>query len=270
MSSLSGTSLRVATGLGLIASVLLAVYAAPAALWIGIVVLFLAAAAWEWARLLGFGPVLRHLFVGATAIVGVLLATSPAAALPYAYLPALVLWAVIAPLWLARGWALPAPALGWMAGWLLLLPAGLALLYLRGQSPHLLLVFIALSAIADSAAYFAGRAFGRRKLAPRISPGKTWEGAMGAAAAVVLFALLLARFGPLACGLACVIQAVGAFLILFALSVEGDLFESWIKRRAGVKDSGAWLPGHGGVLDRVDSHLAVLPVAALFWMWFQG
>ena len=270
MNSLSGTSLRLVTGVGLIAAVLLAVYAAPAALWTGLVVLFLAAAAWEWSRLIGFGPILRHLFVGTTAIAGVLLATSPAAAFPHAYLLAALFWAVVAPLWLVRGWSLPSPLLGWIVGWLLLLPAGLALLYLRGQSPHLLLVFIALSAIADSAAYFTGRAFGRRKLAPRISPGKTWEGAMGAAVFVALFALLLAWFGPLACNLACIGQVVAAFLILFALSVEGDLFESWIKRRAGVKDSGAWLPGHGGVLDRVDSHLAVLPVAALFWMWFQG
>ncbi len=270
MSSLSGTSLRVATGAGLLAAVLLALYAAPPPLWTALVLLFLAAAAWEWARLLAFGPLLRHLYAGATALVGVLLATGPAPALPHAYVAAAAFWAVLAPLWLARLGALPGPGLGWLAGWVVLLPAGLALVYLRGESPHLLLAFIALTAIADSAAYFAGRAFGRRKLAPRISPGKTREGALGAAAAVAAYGLLLALFGPWACDLGCIVQVVAGCLILFVLSVEGDLLESWIKRRAGVKDSGAILPGHGGVLDRVDSHLAVLPVAALLWMWLRS
>lgn len=266
--SSSSTSRRVVTGLGLVAALLLAVFAAPAPLWLGLVVLFLAAAAWEWTRLLSFGPVFSHLFVGFTAILATALAMSGIQHLAPAYFASLALWLVIVPLWLARAWPLPGRTLGWLLGWLLLLPAGLALLYLREQGATLLLGAIALSAIADSAAYFTGRAFGRHKLAPRISPGKTWEGALGAAIAVGLSALAVGLY--FACDSQCLMQLVAASGLLFVLSIEGDLFESWCKRQAGVKDSGTLLPGHGGVLDRVDSHLAVLPIAALLWLWLHG
>ncbi|NWG87592.1 MAG: phosphatidate cytidylyltransferase [Hydrogenophilaceae bacterium] len=266
--SSSGTSRRVVTGLGLLVALLLAVFAAPAPLWLGLVVLFLAAAAWEWARLLKFGPVFGHLFVGFTAILGTALAMSQVQFLPQAYLASLGFWLLLVPLWLARAWPLPGRILGWLLGWLLLLPAGLALLYLREQGAGLLLGAIAISAVADSAAYFAGRAFGRHKLAPRISPGKTWEGAIGAGITVSLFALLVGWY--YACDSQCLLSLIAASGLLFALSIEGDLFESWCKRVAGVKDSGNLLPGHGGLLDRVDSHLAVLPIAALLWLWLHG
>lgn len=266
--SSSSARRRVVTGLGLIAALLLAAFAAPAPLWLGLVVLLLAAAAWEWARLLQFGPVLGHLFVGCTAVLAAALAMGQVQYLPQAYLASLGLWLLVVPLWLARAWPLPGRVLGCVLGWLLLLPAGLALLYLREQGAGLLLGAIALSAVADSAAYFAGRAFGRRKLAPRISPGKTWEGAIGAGLAISLFAVAIA--GYFACSANCLLSLLLASWLLFALGIEGDLFESWCKRQAGVKDSGTLLPGHGGVLDRVDSHLAVLPVAALLWLWLHG
>ena len=117
--------------------------------------------------------------------------------------------------------------------------------------------------IADTAAYFAGRRFGRRKLAPSISPGKTWEGVIGAFAGVgVYYALLWFAWAPefLTGSRASDLLLVAGML---ALSVEGDLFESWVKRRAGVKDSGTLLPGHGGVLDRIDGVIAAMPLAAL-------
>jgi phosphatidate cytidylyltransferase len=117
-------------------------------------------------------------------------------------------------------------------------------------------------------AYFAGRAFGRHKLAPKVSPGKTWEGVYGALAAVAVYALALVPLAgaaghsgavsPVAVGL-----WVACALALVALSVEGDLFESLLKRHAEVKDSGRPLPGHGGVLDRIDALLAAMPAAAL-------
>jgi phosphatidate cytidylyltransferase len=110
--------------------------------------------------------------------------------------------------------------------------------------------------IADSAAYFAGSAYGRHKLAPAISPGKTWEGVLGAWIAVTLYGLILCWAKGL--NLWWVVGLWGITL----LSIMGDLFESLLKRQAGLKDSGSILPGHGGVLDRIDGLLPALPVAA--------
>ena len=155
-----------------------------------------------------------------------------------------------------------------VAGWIVLIGAWVAIVQLQARSPWLVLAAMAIVWIADTAAYFAGRAFGRRKLAPQISPGKTWEGVYGGLAAVALYALALVPLAasggfagtvsPLA-----VIAWVGCALALAALSVVGDLCESLLKRQAGVKDSGRLLPGHGGILDRVDALLAAMPAAAL-------
>jgi phosphatidate cytidylyltransferase len=130
--------------------------------------------------------------------------------------------------------------------------------------------------IADTAAYFAGRAFGKRKLAPHISPGKTWAGLWGAVIAVVAIALIVQLAWPAAEALSSrMIERLGiavAMLLLAALvviSVVGDLFESLLKRQVGAKDSGHLLPGHGGFYDRIDAMLAVLPPAALLWRWVQ-
>ena len=113
---------------------------------------------------------------------------------------------------------------------------------------------------ADIGAYFAGRAFGRRKLAPRISPGKTWEGVLGGVLFAGLVGGLLLLFAPPALR-SSLLWAIPA---LTAISVVGDLFESALKRELGVKDSGGLLPGHGGLLDRIDSLLAVVPVFAVY------
>ena len=140
---------------------------------------------------------------------------------------------------------------------LVLVPAALALVVLRPQNviEVLLLVWI-----ADTAAYFVGRAWGRRKLAPSISPGKTWEGAWGGIAAAIAYAMI---GGTFLLGTAGWLSLFLVGVALAVISIVGDLFESAAKRQAGVKDSGALLPGHGGILDRVDSAAAVLPVAAL-------
>jgi phosphatidate cytidylyltransferase len=140
---------------------------------------------------------------------------------------------------------------------------------LRDVSADLLLIIVGVVVIADSAAYFSGRRFGKHKLAPRISPGKTWEGAIGAWAAITIYALLLYFFAPSSINLQCLPQALALFWAMFGLSVLGDLFESTLKRQAGIKDSGNLLPGHGGILDRIDSLTAVLPAAALFWIWLK-
>ena len=154
------------------------------------------------------------------------------------------------------------------SGWIVLLGAFVAIVALQMRSAWLALAAMAIVWIADTAAYFVGRRFGRRKLAPQISPGKTWEGAAGGIAAVVVYALALLPLAARA-GYAPPLDAlrVGAWIAfavaLAALSIVGDLHESLLKRRAGVKDSGSLLPGHGGILDRTDALLAAMPPAAL-------
>jgi len=169
----------------------------------------------------------------------------------------LLFWSIMVPLWLLKGWHSRNPMLLALVGWIVLLPTWLALAGLRTESPWLLLGVMATVWIADSAAYFAGRRFGKNKLAPAISPGKTWEGVAGALVGVAVYTLLVSQFyvSPLV--------LVPAGLLLTAFSIEGDLFESWMKRQAGLKDSGAILPGHGGILDRVDALTSALPLAAL-------
>ena len=154
---------------------------------------------------------------------------------------------------IVRGWGI-----GWnIGGFVYALIPALALLWIRDRAEHgialLLWVFI-VTWTTDMAAYFVGRAMGRRKLAPSISPGKTVEGLYGGMAGAALFGgawVLVTELPPLLYVLA----------PLFALAAQaGDLFESWMKRRAGLKDSGDWLPGHGGILDRLDG---LVPVAVL-------
>jgi len=154
-----------------------------------------------------------------------------------------------------------------IVGWLLLVPSWYGALLLH-HNPRMLLALLAVVWVADSAAYFAGRRFGRHKLAPAISPGKTWEGVGGAFAGVLLYGLLLQR---VVLPEEAVLQG-GAFYVLLTamtvLGIVGDLFESWMKRQAGVKDSGTLLPGHGGVLDRIDALTAAIPFAAL-WIFLS-
>jgi phosphatidate cytidylyltransferase len=164
------------------------------------------------------------------------------------------------------------------AGWywryalavLLTVPTGIAMFELRRASPLLFVAALLIVCIADISAFFAGRAFGKHKLAPEISPGKTWEGVIGAVLGVELFCLILWMFVPQ------IHKTIGLFwlvclaLLYVVVSVLGDLFESLVKREAGEKDSGTLLPGHGGVLDRVDSMLAFFPFAGatlLFAQW---
>ena len=170
------------------------------------------------------------------------------------------------------GWARLPEAGRWVLGWLLLCLAWLALAQARVVGVNFLLSILCLVWVADIAAYFGGRAFGRRKLAPAISPGKSWEGVYSGALGVMVLALvwLIAdqQWPTDSKSLYSVIyQSRGAVVLvcsvvaLTALSVMGDLFESLIKRAAGAKDSSQLLPGHGGVLDRIDALLPVLPVA---------
>ena len=182
---------------------------------------------------------------------------------PLWFLLAAAFWLLLAPLWLWRGVAAGHKRLLALAGVPVLLPAGLAMVAM--PAPQVLAV-LALTWIADTVAYFAGTRWGRHKLAPSVSPGKTWEGAAGGLAGVLVYAGIMAAMVE---GIAWA-PFLGTAALLAALSIVGDLFESAAKRQASVKDSGALLPGHGGILDRIDSATSTLPIAAALAPWIVG
>ena len=266
---------RVLTAIALLPLVLGMLFLASAAAWMAFAAAIALVSCWEWSRLCGFGPVARRVFLVASAAIGAALAAaylrgpeSVFANLAQAsFVASAYFWVFAVPAWLALRLR-PEPWASGLAGWFVLWPMWAALVVLREASPWILLACAALVWVADIAAYFAGRRFGRRKLAPAISPGKTWEGVYGALAAVAAYALALAPYardagygGSVAAGptVAWVVLA----LALTGLSICGDLLESLLKRHAGVKDSGRLLPGHGGILDRTDALLAAMPAAAL-------
>ncbi len=262
---------RVITALLLLAVFLPVTLFAPVAAFgalIGLVVVF---GAWEWARLLKAGAA-GSVIYAIVAGLAVLASTRLDTPRPL-FQAAGVFWVVIGPYVLARK-----PTLAAGVWRVFLLAAGLvifaacwhALVAARIAGVPFVLSLLLVVWLADIGAYFAGKAFGRHKLAPSISPGKTWEGALGGWLAVMivsLAAVLLHTFEPtLYSALAARLGLVRALLVLtvlVAFSVIGDLFESMLKRQAGVKDSSGLLPGHGGVLDRIDALLPVLPLALL-------
>lgn len=241
-------------------------------------------ACYEWGRLLGLGGAASAGLTGAFVLTGAfaLSGTAPAALLaqgqgvPFLpiYLIASFCWVIAIPLSLqsfetlgGKRWT------GKLLAFVLLFAAWGALLQADGLGKGFLLSVLLIVWVADTAAYFAGRAFGKRKLAPRISPGKTWEGVAGALIANLLLAVILVAFEDvvsksLGLTLFSLLNAELGFVSMLLLtlgltliSVAGDLYESLLKRLAGVKDSGRLLPGHGGVLDRIDALIAVMPVA---------
>lgn len=257
---------RILTALPLIAGFLATLFLAPSGLWLGLMSLILFLGALEWAALAKLGKTAGLLYAFVLSLVALGLHTL-VPEVTWTYWLSLALWLGV-PVVLWRECSLRNVTLLLTLGLLVLVPTYLAILQLRAQSPGLLLAIVALVIVADSAAYFSGRRFGRHKLAPRISPGKTREGALGAWLGISLYTGILYVFRPetLTTGWLYVLLAAWA---LFVLSVLGDLLESWIKRQAGVKDSGTLLPGHGGVLDRIDSLTATLPAACLFYSWMS-
>ncbi len=270
-------SRRILTALVLIPPLLAALFYLPT-FWLALLFgAFILAGALEWSALTGLqSAATRWLYAVSLTVFGALavraLIRDPNAVAPL--LATAVLWW----LWvLVELWRNPAPEAGWLAtrtgrmvsGFCVLVPAWVGLLYLHvvdPRAPALLLFLLVLVWTADTAAYFFGWAFGRHKLAPLISPGKTVEGAAGALGAVALLATV--------CG-TMIWRLEGAKLLLWlvvalaaaALSIVGDLAESKLKRVAGVKDSGRLLPGHGGVLDRIDALTAAAPVFAAGWVF---
>lgn len=268
---------RVITALVLVSIMLAALSADNAWPFAVLTLVMIAAAGWEWGRLNQSGDPLAL-------AMGVVLAVAGALALAAgwtAQAPAVIWWLTLV-LWVACGWlALRAGPTAWpqlprMARWSLglvaLWAAWLSVAQARSVGINFLLSVLCLVWMADVAAYFGGRAFGRRKLAPSISPGKSWEGVWSGMLGVLALAAfwiwldtrggfdgpsVYTRLWQSLGGLGMLIALLG----LCALSVVGDLVESLVKRAAGAKDSSRLLPGHGGVLDRVDALLPVVPAA---------
>jgi phosphatidate cytidylyltransferase len=173
------------------------------------------------------------------------------------FLVVTLFWLLIVPFWLAKKWTVNKYVMA-LLGLLLMASVWLGLICAKGADPLLLLALLATIWIADSAAYFAGKHFGKHKLAPNISPKKTWEGVLGALIAVTLFGLILYLGFDVK-----TLAIFPALWIITSLGVIGDLFESMLKRQADIKDSGNLLPGHGGILDRIDGIIPSLPIAIL-------
>jgi phosphatidate cytidylyltransferase len=266
---------RVATAIVLLL-VLIGALAAGRTVFAAAVSLAIGAAVYEWAKLAAHAPAVA---LGAGIALGtslfvleVLLAWPRGGALTALVVVACAVWVLIG-LLLVRAERGRLSLANWAKsalGVTLLAAAWAAAMQLYRDGVLMLFSSAALVWIADIAAYFAGRAFGKRKLAPHISPGKTWAGVGGAMIAVLAIALSLAAAAPqLPLFTTWLLQtlprgvALLALALLVALAIVGDLFESLLKRQAGVKDSGGLLPGHGGVLDRIDALLPVLPAAAL-------
>ena len=281
---------RVITALVLLSILLPALFASSATPFVALTLVFIAAAAWEWARLNGIpgaGALLTGLLC---AVVCALLWWSGAVERP---LP--LLWAVAGALWVLGGaWLLKRGVGGWSAlprgprwliGVVMLCLAWLAIAQARRVGINFLLSVLVLVWAADIFAYFAGRALGGRltggrKLAPAISPGKSWEGVWGGMLGVLAVAAVWIwadRTGaPDSASLYTQLHAAGLLplvlgaLFLAAMSVVGDLIESLVRRSAGMKDSSQLLPGHGGVLDRIDALLPTLPLALMLVSQLRG
>ena len=266
---------RIATAVVLLSAFVLDIFYASLEVFALVLGLIAAASAWEWSRLAGVRN--EHLQTAYGALIGLL-------ALICLYLPQsewFIRWTMLAGMlfWLS------VPAVFYLVpvlppirrpdvtllclGAALFVIAALAMQYLHSQAPHasplLLLHALAIVWLMDIGAYAAGRRFGRRKLAPLISPGKTWEGVYGGALVTLaaLVVLLIVVDWPSGDE----VRIALATIVSAGFSVIGDLYESRVKRAAERKDSSSLLPGHGGVLDRIDGVLAAVPLFAFVWAW---
>ncbi len=257
---------RIITAVALIAGFIAALFLSSPLIWAFLTLTVALLGLWEWGALIKLDKlpsaflVLLGLFFG---LVTIYIDFVPQNKyflylLPVMLILAVFFWLVVAPIWLYTRKPCNHRIILSLIGLLLLLTTWLGFLGLQGASPWLLLAVIATVSIADSAAYFAGKRFGRRKLAPEISPGKTWEGVAGAMLAVTIYGAALCYYLQYSLWL-----IVGLWMLV-GLSIMGDLLESLLKRQAGLKDSGQILPGHGGVLDRIDGLIPTLPVSLLF------
>lgn len=255
---------RVITALVIAPIVLALIFLAPDLLFAFAMLGMALVGAWEWSALAGRPEQAQRLqlvgFFGA--LVGVacgLARYQPPAPWLMIYCLIALGWWVFSLVWIAS-WRVNFPtSMKVVCGVLTLLPSLAAVVAIRAVSPWYLVMLLLLTVAADVGAYFTGRAFGKNKLAPLVSPGKTWEGVWGGMVLAAVVALIEDHWLPaVSAGLYIVVA-----LLVVALSIVGDLSESLFKRQAGLKDSGSLFPGHGGVLDRVDSLTAAAP---LYWL----
>ncbi|MDO8960883.1 MAG: phosphatidate cytidylyltransferase [Methylophilus sp.] len=256
---------RILTALALLAGFIPALFYLNDLSWSCLMLAFSLLALYEWTNLIGLSKKPAYAYLLTSFIVAMYIIWQMTLNFHLFFYHALTLfavatlfWMVCVPIWLAKGWVSKNVLINMAIGWLLLGSLWLALVSAKRIDPWLLLIIISTIWIADSAAYFAGKQFGRHKLAPNISPGKTWEGVIGALIAVSLFACILLKFTPNQDWV-----IVPGLCVVAILGVYGDLLESKFKRQANLKDSGQLLPGHGGILDRIDGVIPALPVAIL-------
>ena len=252
---------RVITAVVALVLVGIVLFVVPPTYTEAIIGLLMIAAAWEWAGFLDTENNEQH-----TAIVGIALIAAWSAIDSYGEVMLLLgcIWWVLAFFWNLR-FPTPIPnAVRWVCGFLVIVPLFLALALLLRQGVEYLIFTLLIVWVADGGAYFAGKAFGRVKLAPAISPGKTWEGVVGGFVLVAVLATAVAVWQDI--GIAVLVPFC---LAVAAISIVGDLTVSMFKRTAGVKDSGTLFPGHGGVLDRVDSVAAAAPLFVLGMSWLR-
>lgn len=272
---------RVVTALFLLAGFLAMLFLLPFIGWIILVSVIAGISAWEWGGLVRMPPLGRGCYalvlMVCCGLAGLFVFDSEVGAIRQgAFLLAIYIlagsfWLVAVPFWLKEKWPTSARIPGLLAGGVVLIPACLALMQLRAFAPLFLLAAMAAVWVADIAAYASGRAFGRHKLAQNISPGKTWEGAAGAAGGVLIYGVVVAWLTSRVPGTSGGwLLLLSALALLTIVSILGDLFESLIKRQAGVKDSGRILPGHGGVLDRIDSLTSTLPLVGMAVLIWEG
>ena len=262
---------RVITALAMLIVFSTALFYFPPLGWLAFVVIVCSLAGWEWGALCGWSSLVRVAYGGLIGLAAASMAWVSGMATGGSEAPILLglfgmsafFWFVITFAWLKSKWHLGGGVRAAVVGLIVLVPTALSLVYLRGLNPWWLISAMALVWIADIAAYFSGRAFGRRKLAPTISPGKSWEGVFGAIVAVEIYGAILILGASLDLSVVQMVVAALALAALTGISVAGDLFESMLKRQAGIKDSSNLLPGHGGILDRIDSLTSTLPLVAL-------
>ena len=257
---------RILTAAVLMAVFIPALFKLPESYWALAMLIVTLLALREWAEMVGFSSKQNYVYLLISFVIGLyVIGRMLNNNLHHFFYQSLIIfavvtcfWVLVVPIWFAQQFKLRGLMLKALLGWLLMLPLWLALVCAKIVDPKLVLVLLATIWIADSAAYFAGKNFGKHKLAPSISPGKTWEGVAGALIGVTIFgAILYFVFG---------IKSIAIFPGLWLVTlfgVAGDLFESMIKRQMNLKDSGSLLPGHGGILDRIDGVIPSLPIAIL-------